>query len=442
MLERQGTRKLGSLSFSRVLVALGLLACGGTDTPPPSSSSETIPVEPVMPEAPAATAPMPPVSPPVGPTRMPSGPPELTSRPMSAPESSATSVSTPVSTAPGALPSISRRAGGYEGGPTPVDYPPVMDIAVSGGVLFGVDDSACLRPSAPASGEEVDCANVVGGRSLLIDGLILGLDHRSRLAADGAGGFYVAVVSPPPLDVTDPLDVDSSSDAPPDADDAPRAADLVVALPTGSAPIVLPGFDFSAGVGIEVVHSADRDVIYVLDRDPDGFRIQALGPDLEQQSVVRVDPQLPLANPGSLAVDAAGAFYVLSDVDPKVRKLGPSGNIDPTFNLSGVEGLSLDPRDLAIDSNGDVFVADADPSVPVRVFDAAGALLSAPFTLLSAPLTLPDESSTTTPEYQFTETRAIALGSQGEVFVLDMAPFPAPFAANISGETLFGFTPR
>ena len=134
-----------------------------------------------------------------------------------------------------------------------------------------------------------------------------------------------------------------------------------------------------------------------------GFSLLSLGLGAENKSAARTFAVVPLGNPRSVAVDAAGNVYV-GDVDSgTVDRLTPAGAV----TTLGAGGPAIrDPIGLAVDRQGAVYAADADANA---VFKLVG---TGPATPVGKPGTGPTDGTFTTPT-------GIAIDSAGNAFVTD-----------------------
>ncbi len=112
-------------------------------------------------------------------------------------------------------------------------------------------------------------------------------------------------------------------------------------------------------------------------------------------------------NPGGLAVDSSGNIYVADTGNSAVRKITPAGVVRLLAGLPGVAGLKdgsgsdawlNQPKDVAVDSTGSVYVADTG-NATIRKITSAGVVTTLSLTQGSNPTTPTPPSGTipTTP---------------------------------------------
>jgi hypothetical protein len=324
---------------------------------------------------------------------------------------------------PGVIDVVALTPIAFRSGTDPLDYPPVTDISANGGVLWALDTDLCVRPST----EHGPAGECTGGNSSLgqVEGLFsFSRGPLSRLAVDSALTSYVALV--PDLQYQDPTS------------DQRGAVAVVPAVPDEDVdegvPIVLYTFDFTAGVGVDVLERNGLTEVYVLDQDATGYRIQVLDANLAVVDSVPVDPALSLTNPTTLAVGAEGEFFVISSSQPRLVRLTPEGTVDATFELGLTEAqaATFAPVDVAIDSQGRLFVLDAGNSKqPVEIFSSSGAAIPSEFTLDN-------------PEFEFDSPRSIEVDADGNVYVLNTSGFSEainPGEEPITGQGLVTLAP-
>lgn len=99
----------------------------------------------------------------------------------------------------------------------------------------------------------------------------------------------------------------------------------------------------------------------------------------------------PLNWPNGLAFDSAGNLYVVNNHDPSVEKIS-TGGLGTVFATTGLS----DPKGVAVDSSGDVWVADFDTN-QVTEYNPAGTLIGT-FTGLSGPCLILAVPSLSVPE--------------------------------------------
>jgi hypothetical protein len=125
--------------------------------------------------------------------------------------------------------------------------------------------------------------------------------------------------------------------------------------------------------------------------------------------------------PGAVAVDSAGNLYVADTGNYTIRKITPAGVVTTLAGVAGTSGLTdgtgtaalfLPPTGIAIDSGGNLYVADPTASV-IRKVTSAG--------VVTTPLgaSFPGSADGTGNAAQFSAPRDIAADGAGNLFVAD-----------------------
>jgi sugar lactone lactonase YvrE len=133
------------------------------------------------------------------------------------------------------------------------------------------------------------------------------------------------------------------------------------------------------------------------------------------------------ASPSGVAVDAAGNVYVADTMNDAIRKITPAGVVTTLAGTAGVygsaDGIGSDaqfarPGGIAVDQNGSVYVADTDNNT-IRKITPAGTVTT------FAGTANPDGGSAdgTGPTAQFNHPAALAVDSNGNVYVADTVTF-------------------
>jgi DNA-binding beta-propeller fold protein YncE len=140
------------------------------------------------------------------------------------------------------------------------------------------------------------------------------------------------------------------------------------------------------------VYIIDTNHLRVLKFDADGFYLSQF--------------PLPSIAPAAIDIDDSGYVYVAgsSSFDYGVQKFDSSGSVILQFCTHGINagGWCGEARDVALDSDGSIYVADA----IVQKFDSSGNLLYS--------LCTPD------PQYEYCDSpRSVALDSDGNVYIAD-----------------------
>jgi hypothetical protein len=127
-------------------------------------------------------------------------------------------------------------------------------------------------------------------------------------------------------------------------------------------------------------------------------------------------------DPSGVAVDAFGNVYVADSTNELIRMVTPAGAVTTLAGLAGVYGnqdgtgtyaLFNDPTGVAVDGEGNVYVADTDNST-IREITTAGLVT----TLAGAAVSSGSTDGTGT-EARFDIPWGVATGNNGEVYVAD-----------------------
>ena len=123
-------------------------------------------------------------------------------------------------------------------------------------------------------------------------------------------------------------------------------------------------------------------------------------------------------NPGGLAVDVSGTLYVADTGNSTIRKISPSGQVSTFAGLPGIAGLMdgsgsnawfNQPKNVAIDAAGNLFVADTG-NAALRKITSSGSVttlaLSAGVAPTASPATTESPTPTTTTPVQTSSTTA------------------------------------
>jgi sugar lactone lactonase YvrE len=221
-----------------------------------------------------------------------------------------------------------------------------------------------------------------GGRVVRLDPngptpLVAGITQPRWLAVDERGTVFVSARR-------------LTRDAEPEPDDESAEPEMILSLtPDGVLTIFADGFDHLQGL------AARHDAVYAATTGPRGvhrqggviYRIPVLA-DGQAGRIARVGPRDVFERPVGLALDALGALYLsaaLADLDGPLAqnaivKLQPDGAA--TVFASGLDN----PRGLAFDRRGHLYIADGSAGRVLRFLAAPAPALTAlpPFTRQSA----------------------------------------------------------
>jgi sugar lactone lactonase YvrE len=127
-------------------------------------------------------------------------------------------------------------------------------------------------------------------------------------------------------------------------------------------------------------------------------------------------------NPASIAVDGSGNVYVSDQINSTVRKITPAGVVTTLAGTPGVPGSTdatgtvarfRTPSGLAVDSSGNVYVADSG-NFTVRKITSAGVV-----TTLAGGVALHGSADGTGTAARFYAPEGVAVDSGGNVYVTD-----------------------
>ena len=231
-----------------------------------------------------------------------------------------------------------------------------------------------------------------------------GFSHPSGVAVDRSGNLFVA-------------------------DTLNSAIKEIVAGSNGNAPGIISststvntvGSGFGGPFGVAVdgkgnVFVADdgNDTVYEIVAGSNG---NAAGMVSSTSTVITIAPRGEIVGPGGVAVDSRGDVYVTSaNGDTPVYELvagsngNPPGTVSPTSQVVSVGSSFAAPFGVAVDSQGDVFVADSFNNVVDEV--VAGTNGNAPGMVSSTSQVVPVGSG-------FNSPLGVAVDGSGNVFVGD-----------------------
>ncbi len=147
-------------------------------------------------------------------------------------------------------------------------------------------------------------------------------------------------------------------------------------------------------------------VVYVIDEEfntlrkiaLDGFVTTLAGnPAVPEGNRDGVSTTATFTTPRGLAVDAKGNIYVADTLNQTIRKVSPAGDVSTLAGKAGVSGNAdgkgdaarfNGPRGLAVDKDGNIFVADTDNAL-IRKITPDGVVTTLKPSLATNPATKP-----------------------------------------------------
>jgi streptogramin lyase len=155
---------------------------------------------------------------------------------------------------------------------------------------------------------------------------------------------------------------------------------------------------------------------------PDGVLLTFAGNLAEAGSTDGVATDARFAGPRGLAIDPSGNLYVADEINCNIRRITPHGLVTTLAGSTGTaghrdgEGIHAAfgaPRGLAADGDGNVFIADTNNHT-IRRLSPNGYVA----TIAGKPFE-PGAADGTGRKARFNEPRAIAIGSDGTLYVAD-----------------------
>lgn len=137
-----------------------------------------------------------------------------------------------------------------------------------------------------------------------------------------------------------------------------------------------------------------------------------------------VGAQARFSSPGGVALDANGNVFVADSGNDTIRKITPAGVVTTFAGLAGVQGsadgtgtnaLFNRPHSVAVDTNGNLFVADTSNHT-IRMITPAGVV-----TTLAGMALVPGSIDGTGTNAQFSFPSGVAVDVSGNAYVADQA---------------------
>ena len=136
------------------------------------------------------------------------------------------------------------------------------------------------------------------------------------------------------------------------------------------------------------------------------------------------DPRAHFSSPGGVAVDGHGNVFVADSGNDTIREVTPSGVVTTFAGQAGVQGsadgagtnaLFNQPRSVAVDTSGNVLVADTSNHT-IRKITPAGTV-----TTLAGKALAPGSMDATGTNAQFSFPAGVAVDAAGNAYVADEA---------------------
>jgi sugar lactone lactonase YvrE len=280
---------------------------------------------------------------------------------------------------------------------------PATDLASPVGIALDssrniyVADSVATNVFVYPAGSNGDAAF---GSATISTTVTTGLSSPAGIALDSNGKIYVAD--------------NGSATAPPS----------VYVYPAGSNANAVPiatiagtNTDLSSPEGVAVDSTSGR--IYVADLGAESVYVYAAGSNGNVDPIATIGgSDTGMVEPYGIALDSIRNVYVADGGDEScfgtasvyVYPAGSNGDVDPIATISGTITGLCEPRGIALDSSGNIYVADAIAG-SVFVYPALG---SSTGTLNEAPIATISGTAT-----GMVEPYGIALDSSGDIYVAD-----------------------
>jgi sugar lactone lactonase YvrE len=194
---------------------------------------------------------------------------------------------------------------------------------------------------------------------------------------------------------------------------------------SNDGPAAKASFSAPAGVAVDAagnVYVADTDNNTIRKITPDGIVSTLAGKAGEAGSDDGPGAAARFSTPTSVAVDAAGNVYVADNNNFTVRKITPAGNVTTLAGLAGKTGVTngtgavarfANPRGIAVDGAGNVYVAD-ETNNDIRKITSSGNV-----TTLAGSADHSDSLDGVGAAASFAQPHGVAVDAAGNVYVAD-----------------------
>jgi sugar lactone lactonase YvrE len=228
-------------------------------------------------------------------------------------------------------------------------------------------------------------------------------------------------------------------------------------LPAGSASATQTTLQFPQGLVIDSsggLYIADAGDNVIRRLAPDGTFATVAGngsPGYAGDGGPATSAQLN--NPDGLAVDAKGNLYIADSGNNVVRKVTPAGTITtfagggtgPCSYVGSATGAQLvSPAGLAVDSSGNLYIADSGNNCIRKVLAASGAILNVAGGSTTGDFYLSDQSTALGTDLYFPQ--GIAVDGAGNLYIADTGNScvrkvtPAGAVSILAGNGIFGYS--
>ena len=224
-----------------------------------------------------------------------------------------------------------------------------------------------------------------------------------------------------------------------------RRVDASTGVITTIAGIGEPGFSGDGGSAIEANLNSPKDVavdafgnLFVADMG--NHRIRRIKADTGIISTIAGDglprfsgdgdngTEASLSHPAGLALDASGNIYIADTDNHRIRRVDPAAGVITTVAGTGLPGFIGDggistqaslnrPEGLALDGDGNLYIADTNNHRIRRVEDSTGIIT----TIGGSGVRGPSEDGTIATQFRLSSPRDLALDAAGNLFIADMA---------------------